>query len=329
MDNKIKMMIDIIEGNSVANYSKEQRGEALRQALIDLNGGSTVLDPKKFYRGSDLFSAVQELLPVIINEGFKDSDPIFRFVEYRNIKDGDQQEFFIEGDSILAVAKVAEGTNGIRRQRIDAGQSIVIKTNVYAVKIYAELKHVLSGKVDFYKFIAKVSESFKKFVLGEAYKAISAIGGTTIGLDPTYVVTGVFDEEALVGLIQRVEASTGKVAHVWGTKSALRKVTSAVVSDEAKRDLYTMGYYGNFNGTEMICLKQALAQGASTFLLDDSKLYITAGDDAPVKIVNEGTGIFYEGNPMDNTDFTQEYFYAQPFGIGVICSEKMGIYILQ
>ena len=89
-----------------------------------------------------------------------------------------------------------------------------------------------------------------------------------------------------------------------------------------------MGYYGKFNGTEMICMRQVHKVGTSVFALDDSKLYIIAGDDKPVKIVNEGEGLLYEGDATANNDLTQEYVYGQTFGVGVVCAEKMGVFTL-
>ena len=43
------------------------------------------------------------------------------------------------------------------------------------------------------------------------------------------------DEEKLLELVAHVEAATGMTAKIIGTKPALRKVTTAVVSDQAKR----------------------------------------------------------------------------------------------
>lgn len=324
----LKVMIDAIKGVNMENYSKGETSDAIRNALIEMNGGSNKLNLKTFYRGSQLYSLVQELIPTIIDEGFKDDDAIFQLVDYRNIADGDEQEFYIEGNSYFVVADAAAGIKGVRRQRIDNSESVSIKTSVKVVRIYEELNRLLAGKVSFDKFIDNVAKSFKQAILADAYKAISAISENTAGLDSTYVVAGSADEEALIELIQHVEAATGKEARIFGTKAALRKVSTAVVSDEAKRDLYTMGYYGKFNGNDMICLRQVHKPDTSVFALDDSKLFIIAGDDRPVKVVNEGEGLLYEGEALANADMTREYVYGQVFGVGVVCAEKMGIFTI-
>lgn len=326
----LKIMIDAVRGNAMENYTKGQTSEAIRNALIEMNGGSKKINPKTFYRGSALYSLVQELIPTIIDEGFKDEDPIFSLVEYRNITDGDEQEFVVEANSLFLVADAAAGIRGVRRQRIDNSQTVTVKASVKIVRIYEELNRLLAGKVSFDKFVDAVAKSFKQKILMDAYKAIDSISKETTGLDDTYVTGGTLadNEDALIELIQHVEAATGKSARIYGTKAALRKVKTAVVSDEAKSDLYNMGYYGKFNGTDMVCMRQVHKAGTSTFVLDDSKLYIVAGDDKPVKVVNEGEGLLIEREPAENNDLTQEYVYGQTFGVGVICAEKIGIFTI-
>lgn len=239
----LKIMIDAVKGVNMENYSKGETSEAIRNALIEMNGGSKKLNLKNFYRGSQLYALVQELIPAIIDEGFKDEDTLFNLVEYRNIADGDEEEFYVEGNSYFLVADAAAGIRGVRRQRIDKSETVTVKTSVKVVRIYEELNRLLAGKVSFDKFVENVAKSFKQKILADAYKAISEMSQTTVGLDANYVVagTGTGDEDALIELIQHVEAATGKEARIYGTKAALRKVSTAVVSDEAKKDLYEMG----------------------------------------------------------------------------------------
>lgn len=324
----LQVMIDAVKGNCIENYSKSQTSEAIRNALIETNGGSKKLDMKTFYRGSQLYSLVEELIPTIIDEGFKDEDVVFSLVEYRNIADGDEQEFEIEGNSLFAVADAAAGIKGVRRQRIDKTQSVPVKTSVKIVRVYEELNRLLAGRISFMDFVDKVAKSFKEKILSDAYKALDDITTNTIGLDSNYVVASnaAGAEAALLQLVAHVEAATGKTARIYGTKAALRKVPNAVMSDEAKSDLYNIGYFGKFNGNEMVCLRQVHKPGTSNFVMNDNKVYVIAGSDKPIKVVNEGEGILFENEPTDNHDLTKEYVYGQPVGTAVICSEKLGVF---
>jgi len=328
MDRKdiLQVATDAIKGKVEGNFTTEQTAEALRAALVEVNGGTNKINPKTFFRGNALFDLVQEMLPVMIEEGLKADNPLFKFVEYRNIAAGDENEFCTEGVAEFIVADVAAGIQGVRRQRIGDGMKIPVKTTMKIVRVYENLGRLLAGRITFDQFVDGVSKAFNRQILDDAYKVLDAMSAATPGLDAAYVFSGSFDEDKLLEIIEHVEAATGKVAHILGTRSALRKVNTAVESREGKTDMYNIGYFGKFNGTDMLCLKQAHKPGTSTFILNDSKLLIIAGDDKPIKMVNEGDGLLVETPATNNADLTQEYCYGQAYGTAAICAEKIGIY---
>lgn len=324
----LQVMIDAVRGTSPENYTKGQTSEAIRKALIEANGGSTKINAKNFYRGSQIYTLVEELLPTIIDEGFRQEDGVFALVDYRNVSDGDEIEFEVEANSQFVVADAAAGVKGVRRQRIGEAQKVTVKTSMKIVRVYEELNRLLSGRVSFDTFVTKVAESFKKQTLADAYKAIDAISNNTVGLNSDLVVASnaAGAEDALLTLVAHVEAATGKTARIYGTKAALRKVPDAVLSNEAKSDLYNLGHYGKFNGTDMVMFRQVHKPGTTTFAMNDNKLFVIAGTDKPVKVVNEGEGIMLDTDPSANQDLTKEYVYGQPIGVAVACSEAMGVF---
>ena len=274
----------------------------------------------------ELFALVEEILPIMAEEGIKEDNPIFKIVDYRNISDGDINEFSTKGKALFTVADTASGVRGVRRQRISDGVSVSVPTTMKIVRVYENLGRLLAGRVSFDDLVQGVANSFAQKVLIDAYTAISGITSATAGLNSTYVQSGSYNEGELLKLIGHVEAATNKEAKIYGTKTALRLIATASVSDEAKSDLYNVGHYGRFNGTEMIMLRQAHTPGTDTFVLNDAQFYILAGDDKPIKVVNEGTGLLHQRPALDSADMTEEYVYGQGFGTGVICAEKMGIY---
>lgn len=331
MDELKTVMLSAIKGENVGDYSKQQTSEAIRKALIELNGGSNKLNIKNFYRGNALFALVEELIPAIISEGFKDDDAfVNNMVEYRDASNGDEMEFYVEGNSVVMVADAAAGIQGVRRQRIDNGQVVAPHTSIKAARVYEELGRLLAGKITFDQFVDAVAKAFKQTIILDAYKAFAAVTKDTLNLGEKYVVAGSADdnEAALLELIQHVEAATGKTARVYGTKVALSKIKTAVVSNEAKSDLYNMGYYGKFNGTELIAMRQAHIPGTDVFALDDSKLFVVAGDEKIVKVVTAGEGVLSEKEATDNNDLTKEYVYLQEFGVAVVCGSKFGVFTM-
>lgn len=325
--NLIKLAVDGYKGHVAGDYSVNDTQEALRKALVEANGGSTKLDIKAIRDGrcNGVFAIIEELVNVIHEEGLKGDEFFMNMVEDRNLSLGDTNKFHIERECLFAVADIAEGTQGVRRQRIEAGQDITINTQLRAIKIYEELNRVLAGRIDFNKFVDLVGKSFTKQELDATYDAFV---GMFKKLKAPYTETGSFDEDKLLELIDHVEASTGETAVVVGTRKALRKIKTAVVSDSAKEEMYAMGHFGRFNGTELVAVKQRHKSGTDDFILDDNVLYVFAGDTKPIKRVTEGDVTMLMGTPMSNADMSQEFLMMKRTGIAVIFDRDFGVYNL-
>ncbi len=325
--NLIKLAVDGYKGHVAGDYSVNDTQEALRKALVEANGGSTKLDIKAIRDGrcNGVFAIIEELVNVIHEEGLKGDEFFMNMVEDRNLSLGDTNKFHIERECLFAVADIAEGTQGVRRQRIEAGQDITINTQLRAIKIYEELNRVLAGRIDFNKFVDLVGKSFTKQELDATYDAFV---GMFKKLKTPYTETGSFDEDKLLELIDHVEASTGETAVIVGTRKALRKIKTAVVSDSAKEEMYAMGHFGRFNGTELVAVKQRHKSGTDDFILDDNVLYVFAGDTKPIKRVTEGDVTMLMGTPMNNADMSQEFLMMKRTGIAVIFDRDFGVYNL-
>lgn len=325
--NLVKLAVDGYKGHVAGNYSVGDTQEALRKALVDANGGSTKLDIKAIRDGkcNQVFAIVEELVNVIHEEGLKGDEFFMNMVEDRNMALGDSNKFHIERECLFAVADIAEGTQGVRRQRIEAGQDITVNTQLRAIKIYEELNRVLAGRIDFNKFVDLVGKSFTKQELDATYDAFV---GMFKKLKAPYTETGSFDEDKLLDLIDHVEASTGETAVIVGTRKALRKIKPAIVSDSAKEEMYAMGHFGRFNGTELVAVKQRHKSGSDDFILDDNVLYVFAGDTKPIKRVTEGDVTMLMGTPMTNADMSQEFLMMKRTGIAVIFDRDFGVYNL-
>lgn len=320
MNDIVKLAVDAYHGR-VEKYSNAQSMDTLRQALVDLNGGSTVLDYKKIRDGEckGLFTLIETILSRTVVEGLQGDEFFNSLVEFRNVAEGDKNLFVIEDDTLFVVAEAADGTQGIRRQRLGGSSETSIPTSLKVVKIYEELNRVLSGRVDFNHFINKVSESFRQKLLNDVYTLWSGATAEQMGGVTYFPAAGAYDEEELLDLIAHVEAAAGgKPATIIGTKKAIRNLKPAMDSDGYKDDLYNMGYAGKFYGTPVVVTPQRHKVGSTEFVMNDNVLTIIAGDDKPIKCVYEGNPIVLMGDPMQNADFTQEYFYAEKYGMGIV-----------
>ena len=326
--NLIKMAVDSYKGHIAGNYSVDDTNETLRQALIEANGGSTKLDYRAIRDGkcSGVFAIVEEIINKTVIEGLPESCPLFNYVDYRNVAEGDSNVFELTDEGLFIVADIAEGTQGLRRQRMAGGEEVVVKTQIKGIKIYEELRRVLAGRVDFNKLIDKVAESFQKKITEEMYGAVVA---TFDGLVAPYTANGTFDEAKLAEVIDHVEAATGKKAAIIGSKQAVRKITGVkgADADSAKEDLYAMGYFGHFYTTPIVVMQNGHKIGGTDFILGND-LYIVAGDEKFIKFVTEGDTLIVPGDALGNSDLSQEYFMAQRYGVKAILSTAFGVYKL-
>lgn len=314
MNEIVRLAVDAYHGTQT-KYSVGESMDTLHQALVAANNGSTILNYKDIRDGKcvGLFTLIEEILSRTVVEGLQASDYFNSLVEYRNVALGDKNLFYVEDSNLFTVADAADGTQGIRRQRLGGMSETSIPTSFKVVKIYEELNRVLSGQVDFNRFIQKVSESFQKKILDDIYSLwISAtaddFGGTTY-----FPAAGAYDEDTLLDLISHVEAAAnGRPATIIGTKKAIRNLAPAIQGNDSESDIYNLGYYGKFYGTPVVALPQRHKDNSTDFVFSDNLLTVIAGDDRPIKFIYEGQSTVLMGDPMMNKDFTQELTYAIP-----------------
>ena len=316
----VKLAIDAYKGH-VEKYSVGQSQEVLRQALVEANGGSTKLDYKAIRDGkcNGLFALIEEILSRTVVEGLTGDEFFNALVDFRNVAEGDQNIFIVEDSNLFVVDDVANGTQGIRRQRLGGSNEVSIPTTMKMVRIYEELNRVLAGRVDFNHFIDVVAESFRQKMLNDIYTLWSGATADDLGGVAYFPAAGSYNEDELLELISHVEAAAGgKTATIVGTKKALRPLKNAIDSNTTKDDLYNLGYVGKFYGSPVVATPQRHKVGTTNFVFDDDVLTIIAGDDKPIKFVYEGDPIVLMGDPMQNADFTQEYLYGEKYGLGIV-----------
>ena len=220
IDNKlINLAVDSYFGRLGKEYSVADSQEVLRKALLEANNGKSTIDLKAIRDGkcSNLFSIIEVVVEKVSEEGLKGDEFFTNFIEDRNLALGDSNIFHTKKDCLLTVADVAEGTQGIRRQRLESGSDVMIATQLQAIKVYEEINRVLAGRVDFNDLIRLCSQSFTRHDLDGAY---AAFGSMITGLQAPYMQTGTMDADKLLDLVEHVEASTGESAMIIGTKKA-------------------------------------------------------------------------------------------------------------
>lgn len=320
MKDIIKLAVDAYHGN-VEQYSVGQSQELLWKALVQANGGSTALNYKNIRDGKcqGLFTLIEEVLTNTVVQGLQGDEYFNALVDFRNVAEGDKNIFEVEDSNLFVVSEAADGTQGIRRQRLSGITEVSIPTSLKVVKIYDELNRVLANRVDFNDLITKVADSFRQKLLNDIYALWSTATTDQFGGTTYFPAAGAYDEDELLELIAHVEAAAnGKTATIVGTKKAVRNLAPSIQGTDSKSDLYNLGYYGKFYGSPVLVTPQRHKVGSTEFVMDDDVLTIIAGDDKPIKCVYEGDPIVIMGDPLTNGDLTQEYLYGEKYGLGIV-----------
>lgn len=330
MKDLVKLAIDGYKG-TVETYSKEESQNTIREALIEMNGGKTTVDYKGLRngKGDELFAFIEDTLAVAIPDGLTNDMYFNTLVDFRNMRLGDQNIFEVGDDILFYVAEAAEGTQGIRRQRLGGIKETPIKTTLKIVRIYEELNRVLAGRVDFNDMIARVQKSFSNQILNDIYSLWTSATATDLGGSiyyPRYGSAGSYNEGTLLDLVAHVEAAAGgKPATILCTAKAARKLVPSVQGIDSQSDLYNLGYYGKFYGTPVVVTPQRHKIGTTNFVFDDNTFTVVATDQKPLKFVYEGDPIMIMRDPFDNADLTQEYVYGDRWGLGLVLAGNTGI----
>lgn len=317
----VKVAVDAHRGN-VTKYSVGESQDVLRNALIEMNGGSTKLNYRDIRDGkcNGMFTLIETILANTVVDGLRATDWFNALVEYRNYAEGDSPIFRVKDSNLYTVAEAANGTQAIRRQRLHGHTDTTIPTRLYTVKIYEELNRILANRVDFNEMISDVSRSFQQQMLETIFSAWFSATANDLGGAAYFPVAGSYSEDALLDVIAHVEAaSDGKTAIISGTKKALRKLTPSLANGETYKDsMYNTGFCGMFYGCPVMAIPQRHQVGTTNFVMPDDTLTIVAGDEKPIKVVHEGSPLIIQGDLYQNMDLTQEYMYADKFGVGII-----------
>jgi len=326
----VKAGIDLVQHNVSTEFAdikdRSEQMKAYNEQLVEINGGKEFnLHSLRNGVANGLFEIIETILDNTVNNGLSENAFFQKFVDYRNVAAGDENDFHVPDNSLFAVSKLATGNYGVRRQRINKGSNYSITTELMGVKTYAELRRLLAGRINIEEFVEKVGKSLLQDRLNLVYTTFL---GALADLPAAFVENGAFVEDTLLGIIEHVEAASGKTAIVVGTKTALRKITvdTTANGETAKTDKYALGYYGTIAGTDVMVVKQDHVVNTFDFAYSTDDIWIVVGDEKPVKFVTEGQMIMHMGDMFTNADATVDVFAGDMYGAGVVLSALHGQY---
>lgn len=332
------------EGNKVSTVDANAKVRNYVFNILGINEKSTKRDRKRAFKkyGTELFEVIEEVIDIKVEKGFRDSEFFNQFVEERNLKRGDSQEFWTDEEVILSVSRIAGDHHDFTLQRLGKGSSYTVTTSVFGIAVGADIDLYLAGRLDWSKFTDACAKAFVIKVQNEMYAEVMNAGEK---LPAQFKGTGALDEtvkDEFDMLIEDVSIANGNCpVIILGTKAALKKITKLAdidwVTDEMKSQVANTGRLGYYEGTLLMEIPQRFkldanfaVKDADKRIVDSTKLFVLPQvEDKFVKFVDVGETEIYELTEIgDRMDDTMKYEVQRAMGIGTQFSRYFGMWQL-
>lgn len=322
MRSEIKQLaFDLAHGNVAEGYTKESGENAIREKIKEVCGGEFNFYSFKEHQWA-CFAILAEVLTVATN--YLQVDAYSDLVEFRDVELGDKVVFEVENPELYKVSQIALGTNDLQRQRIVNKKVPTVEFNL-GVKVYEELALFMAGRVDFAKMITKVSMSFDTHVAGLIANAIFT---SYDDLKAPFVTSGAFSADALLDIVNEVEATTGQNAVIMGTKKALSHLMKDLTDapESVKEAVYNSGMIGKYMGVPVYVLPQAKNAKGENVAKDDTIIVIPNGERI-VKFAWCSQAYMVESNDGTANTLQQiEFLFQRAAAIAVIVASCYGMF---
>lgn len=348
------LMFDLTMGNEIYDEEsgrvipKAEADAKLRsicQKVFGVNENSSKRELKRAYRehGREFFDIIEEVIDVVISNGFKDNEFFNNFVDYRNIALGDAYEFYMEKDVILSIAKVGVSHHDYILQRLGKGETLTIPYQRYGAAVGADINLYMIGRIAWTDLTNAIAKAFTVQIQQEIYaELLSAANKIPSAIRTGFVGSGLLSattKDAFDTIISNVQTANESNVVILGTKTALKKLNA--LSDvnwraqSLKEDVSHSGRMGDYEGTVLMEIPQRFTSMTDlTPLVDNTKLWILPADqtDKFIKMVDVGETeideITEKGEEHGRWDDIMKYEVQRSYGIATQLGRYFGQWTL-
>lgn len=306
-------------------FSKSLITQAYRIANLptDMEFSTTMLSQHPTVKWAT-YSVISEIIDIVVPETVMDN--FYQFAEVKNVAWGDNLVFNVPNSDLFVVSTVADGISKGSRQRLH-GTDVTMTPVNHILTIAEDFYKVISGKVNWGDWVNRVVQSIETQITTDVYNAIF---NSFPSLATKYKENGAFAQSKFNALVQRVEAANhGARAVAFGTKTALSNVLpdNQYLQFGLGQEYNTMGFLGNFQGTDLYKFDQRLIPHTDDFAISDNYLLIVSSMiDKLVKIAFEGETIIEQNDQTKNADRSIDYTIQKKWDVKLVTSGKYGIY---
>lgn len=320
-----------------ATYSVAQANEMIRAQMNKIFGldykNSNRRDRRRAYENHkhELFALIEDTILDRMNSGWGDNPFFTEWVQYRNLMDGDKNEFYVPDTSLLQVSKFAGNHHDLDRQKILPGRAFSVPTSWYGIKVYSDWEEFAMVRIDWADMIDRMYRSVNQARMDAIYTMFSqlkTIAPTDMKLDVNTSSTTV---NQIVELAELVKSVAGYDVALIGTRVALNKLTAMTQYDawsgNMKDEKNNTGMLGHWEGYQLVAIPRVNAYGTHTEVTDSKSVLIMPVDPEfkPIIVVNEGDVMYYEqGANRELHDMTVEAELAYQEGVALVANQAFG-----
>ena len=351
-DNGVRnLMFDVASGREVFDeeqgrvMSKAECNEAIKKVCFEALGLTDKATDKEIKRAlkkdsaTALFEVIEEVIDEKIAYGLGENEFFNQFVETKNMADGDRNEFWVDDDILLTVAKVSGDHHDLVVQRLGSGTSYSVPTSVYAVKVGSDIRLFLTGRKDWSAFIDAVAKAFINKIQTEIYSQF--VNGSNVLPVPSVLAgTGTLSASTKAqfdAIIEKVESANEAPVVIMGTKTALKALNALTTVDwsqpaaSIKEAVANTGIIGSYEGSQIMAIPQKFTDKTlATPIVDNTKLYIMpmVNDNKPIKFVDYNETELEVTEIGATMDDAQSYEVQRRMGISTIMTRYFGVWTL-
>ena len=335
---------EIFDGERV--ISKAEANEIVCEFSRKVLGINDVNDKKHVNRAirdnyREWFDVIEDVIEKVLVVGWKESEWFQSLVDYRNIAYGDRQDFYVESESILSVAKAGVSHHDHILQKIGPGEIFSVPMQLYAVRVGADINRFVLGQEPWDKLIEAIAKAYMNQMQEEIASQIDNVASKLPVQGTQFINTGVLSaatKDAFDEIIANVSAANdGAEVIIMGTRLALKKINGVADVDWAanaqKDNMMVLGNIGMYESNRLVEIQNRFKDRtytAKTF--SDKKILILplVNDNGGkfVKVVDQGELILERLERGDYLSDIQTFEAQRRYGVGTVIGRQIGIWTL-
>ena len=336
------LMFDLYRNELGEGVTKREAEEKLRSISLEIFGltkDSSKRDRKRAYEkySREFFDVIEEVLDFTVTTGLKENEWFNTLVNYKNIKEGDDNLFVTTQDAILSVARMGKRHHDTMLQRLPEGETYSVNTDVYGAAVGADIDRYLIGQEDWTKLIDAVTKALvikaQDLILTELLAAPEKLP-----VQDGFVETGALNtanKKKFNKILQNVSVANDNAdVVIVGTMVGLQELENLItinwIADSQKESVAATGRLGNYGRYQLVEIPQRFARNDMTKdVYDDNILYVFAtGDEKLIDFVDVGETIIDEiterGEANANISDLMKYEVQREFGAGTRLGRYFG-----